>query len=53
MTGIVVITHGRLGEALISTAEFIFDEQVEAIISVSINPTPVSTSPHSKIAEGN
>lgn len=52
MTGIVVITHGLLGEALISTAELIFDEQVEAIISVSINLKENADKLRSKIAEG-
>jgi PTS system mannose-specific IIA component len=39
MIGIVIITHGQLGNALVETAEIIFSEKPESIISVSINLT--------------
>lgn len=37
MTGIVIVTHSRLGEALIEAAEFIVGSRPEAITSVSID----------------
>lgn len=39
MIGIVIVTHGQLGTALIETAEIIFTSKPESIISVSINLT--------------
>jgi len=37
MIGIVIVTHGQLGESLIETAEFILGSRPEAITSVSIS----------------
>ncbi len=37
MTGIVIVTHGQLGNALIEAAEFIIGEKPESVVSVSIN----------------
>ena len=37
MTGIVIVTHGQLGDALIEAAELIIGEKTEAVASVSIN----------------
>ena len=37
MIGVVVVTHGRLGEVLIETAEFIIGGRSDAVTSVSIN----------------
>ncbi len=37
MFGIVVVTHGKLGEALIETAEIIFNEKLKSITAVSID----------------
>lgn len=37
MVGIVIVTHGNLGDVLIETAEIIFNAKAEAIISVSID----------------
>ena len=37
MVGIVIVTHGQLGDALVETAEIIFGSKPESIISVSIN----------------
>jgi mannose PTS system EIIA component len=37
MVGIIIVTHGRLGEALIETAEIIFGKQPDGVISVSID----------------
>ncbi len=39
MVGIVIVTHGQLGEALVETAAIIFGSPPESIISVSINLT--------------
>ena len=37
MIGIVIVTHGQLGEVLIDTAELIVGSRPEAMIAVSIN----------------
>ena len=37
MIGIVIVTHGQLGEALIETASMIFGERPEAVTAVSID----------------
>jgi PTS system mannose-specific IIA component len=37
MIGIVIVTHGQLGEALIETASMIFDERPRAVTAVSID----------------
>ncbi len=37
MIGIVVVTHSRLGEALIEAAEFIVGSRPEAVVAVSID----------------
>jgi PTS system mannose-specific IIA component len=37
MIGIIVVTHCRLGEALIEAAEFILGERPEAVTSLSID----------------
>lgn len=39
MIGIVIVTHGQLGEVLIDTAELIVGSRPEAMIAVSINIT--------------
>jgi PTS system mannose-specific IIA component len=39
MIGVVIVTHGQLGDALVDTAEIIFGSKPESIISVSINLT--------------
>ncbi|MCD6586570.1 MAG: PTS sugar transporter subunit IIA [Desulfobacteraceae bacterium] len=39
MIGIVIVTHGKLGNALVETAEIIFTSKPESIISVSIDLT--------------
>ncbi|MBC2716841.1 MAG: PTS sugar transporter subunit IIA [Desulfobacteraceae bacterium] len=39
MVGIVIVTHGQLGEALVETSEIIFSSKHESTISVSINLT--------------
>lgn len=37
MIGIVVVTHSKLGDALIEAAEFIIGDRLESIVSVSID----------------
>ena len=37
MTGIIIVSHGQLGAALIETAGIIFGKQPEGLISVSID----------------
>lgn len=37
MTGILIVTHANLGQALIEALEFIVDEKIDKILSVSIN----------------
>ncbi|MBF0113172.1 MAG: PTS fructose transporter subunit IIA [Desulfamplus sp.] len=37
MTGILIVTHANLGEALIEAIEFIVNEKIENIIAVSID----------------
>ena len=37
MTGILIITHKELGNALIEAAEFILDEKPENLLSISID----------------
>lgn len=37
MIGIIVVTHGDLGQTLIETAEFIKDSKIENCVNVSIN----------------
>jgi PTS system mannose-specific IIA component len=39
MIGIVIVTHCRLGDALIEAAEFILGDKPEALLSVSIDIT--------------
>ncbi len=39
MIGIVVVTHGLLGEALIDTSAIIFGERPDAVVPVSIDLT--------------
>ena len=39
MIGIVIVTHGQLGDVLVETAEIIFSEKPESVTPVSINLT--------------
>jgi len=52
MIGIVIVTHSRLGDALIEAAEFIMDERPEALISVSIDLNESADVLRRKIADG-
>lgn len=52
MIGIVIVTHGKLGEALIDAAAFILGAEPEATVSVSINITEPADTLRERIAEG-
>ena len=51
MIGIVIVTHGQLGEALIEAAEFIIGSRPEAIESVSIDLNEKAEELRAKIAQ--
>ncbi len=50
MIGIVVVTHSRLGEALIEAAEFIIGSRPEAVVAVSIDISENAEKLREKIA---
>lgn len=50
MIGIVIVTHSRLGDALIEAAEFINGSRVENVVSVSIDISQNPESLRDKIA---
>ncbi len=52
MIGIVIVTHSRLGEALIEAAEFILNEKPEAVEPVSINLNENVDKLREKVAAG-
>ncbi|MDM8535331.1 PTS fructose transporter subunit IIA [Desulfobacterales bacterium HSG17] len=52
MIGIVIVTHGRLGDSLIETAEFILGSRVEAMTAVSININEAPDELRGKIVRG-
>ena len=52
MIGIVIVTHGQLGDALIDAAEFIIGDRPDAIVSVSIDLNENADKLREKIAAG-
>ena len=52
MVGIVIVTHGQLGEALIETATIIVGERPDAVVPVSIDLTQDINKLRQKIQEG-
>ena len=52
MIGIVIVTHGRLGEALIEAAEFIIGGRSKALVSVSIDINQSAEKLRKNIQEG-
>lgn len=52
MIGIVIVTHSRLGDALIGAAEFIIGNRPEAMESVSIDLNENTDKLRTKIARG-
>ncbi|MCG8472660.1 MAG: PTS fructose transporter subunit IIA [Desulfobacterales bacterium] len=51
MIGILVVTHGNLGDILIETAEFIQKEPLQQVESVSINISKSVDDLHNKVAK--
>lgn len=52
MIGIVIVTHQKLGDALIDAAEFILGTRPDKVVSVSINITEPADKLREKISEG-
>ena len=52
MIGIVIVTHSRLGEALIEAAEFIIGGRSKALVSVSIDINQSAEKLRNNIQEG-
>jgi len=52
MIGIVIVTHSRLGDALIEAAEFILEEKPEAILAISIDLSQRADTLRKKITDG-
>jgi PTS system mannose-specific IIA component len=52
MLGIVIVTHGQLGEALIGAAEFILGRRPAATESISIDLSENAEKLRAKIAQG-
>ncbi len=52
MTGIVIVTHQRLGEALIDAAEFVLGFRPEEVIAVSIDLSEPAEKLRKKIEAG-
>jgi PTS system mannose-specific IIA component len=52
MIGIVIVTHNRLGDALIESAEFVIGRRHEALAAVSIDLNQSAETLRKKIADG-
>ena len=52
MIGIIIVTHSRLGEALIEAAQFIIGQKPESVISMSIDLNESAKKLRQKIADG-
>ena len=52
MIGIVIVTHGQLGSALIDSAELIIGSKPDNLVSVSIDLTKNADKLREKISEG-
>ena len=52
MVGIVIVTHGQLGEALIETVTIIVGERPDAVVPISIDLTQDINKLRQKIQEG-
>ena len=52
MIGIVIVTHNRLGDALIESAEFVIGSRPKSIASVSIDLNQSAEKLRKKIADG-
>ena len=52
MLGIVIVTHAKLGNALIEASELILGQPVEAVVAISINIQEDSEKLRAKIGDG-
>jgi PTS system mannose-specific IIA component len=52
MIGVLVVTHCRLGDALLEAADFILGERPEAMVAVSIDLSENADKLRKKIADG-
>ena len=52
MIGILIVTHGRLGEAFIEAAEFIIGSRLEFVKAVSVNVKENTDDLRGKVAKG-
>lgn len=52
MIGILIVTHQKLGDALIDAAEFILGNRPDKVVSVSINITEPADKLRDKISDG-
>jgi len=52
MIGIVIVTHGQLGDALVEAAAFILGSRPESVVSVSINLSEKTDTLRTKVAAG-
>ncbi len=52
MIGILVVTHSKLGEALIEAAEFVIGRKPDAVLPLSIDLNENADKLHDKIAKG-
>jgi mannose PTS system EIIA component len=52
MTGILIVTHGDLGKALIDAAGFILGTEPDAVIAISIDLNEKADALRKKIAKG-
>ncbi|OQX62751.1 MAG: PTS fructose transporter subunit IIA [Desulfococcus sp. 4484_241] len=52
MIGILIVTHGNLGDALIDTAELVLGSRPEKVAAVSIDITEPAEKLRKKIADG-
>lgn len=52
MTGLLIVTHANLGQALVETLEFILDEKPEQIMSISIDIREKPDKLRNKIKKG-
>jgi len=52
MIGIVIVTHSRLGDALIEASEFVLGSRPESVTAISIDLNEKAERLRAKIAEG-
>ena len=52
MIGIIIVTHGQMGSALIDTAQFVLGNRPENLVSISIDLNENADMLRSKISKG-